>query len=716
MSAASLRPVLGWARCWYAALLACFVCTVATNAAARAPLPAPPAPSQSTMFTLTVLPLLGKLSAGNAPQEVVVRVESRADAPTTGMLTLEAAYSNAVLATAGVALAPKSTTYTRLVVGEHDSIKAVLRDNGSVVLADAEFHESAGRHAIFHAAPTSRLLAVRDWTLSSTRVGKQNASLGTPPVDRSSGDLLLPELVTTYADVGLVLIGSAQLAHIKEKAFATLLQYVNAGGTLALIMERPEDLRAERVLLLTGGPLRVDAEALRLVLDTGASREKGIFAPGTAPKQETDDEAVAVLEESEDAGAHASPPLPPAGEGSGQGSSAAQVHGRPPSDMVGYAGGNLVAGKYGSVAAYGVGRVVLLPHDPGSPANADNRWVVGGLVGLLAESNEHAQRGFWAESGAGGFGSSRDVDKVRKILDPNENFRIALGVSALILLLYGTLFFPLAFGHAARKGLLFAPLKWTPMASAATFLLIVLTGFIARGVRSSAQHVAFVNLGAGAHVGHELLYRGFFSSGSKEFSATTFRKSGSLRLSGERGNDSVPRYRMTEDALTLEGVQTKPWSTIVVREDGQSEDFGTVDVKEEQGDLVVQNNMVSELTDVVVWSPKTKETRYFAKIEKGGRVRRADGIRVMHTSLTLGGPRAFSLDLSASTVPSDASARIEQSWGFFDANYDMDFWPSDTPVVIATVHPPLSTAKDMGLSLRKEATYVRIVGGVGVSQ
>src|SRR5262249_30374111 len=147
------------------------------------------------------------------------------------------------------------------------------------------------------------------------------------------------------------------------------------------------------------------------------------------------------------------------------------------------------------VAAYGLGEVHLLAFDPTTQPGIDDKWVHGRIVELVSKSWDRRA----AQVFPHGSGDRRMVDlkEGRRALDPNENFRPALGVAAILLVLYSIAAGPLTFIRATKKGRPLDPLVWAPACAAIAFGLIVLIGLAGKGWRGRARHIALVEAGAG---------------------------------------------------------------------------------------------------------------------------------------------------------------------------------------------------------------------------
>src|SRR5262249_25305043 len=149
--------------------------------------------------------------------------------------------------------------------------------------------------------------------------------------------------------------------------------------------------------------------------------------------------------------------------------------------LTGWSGGNLHPSDFGASAAYGLGEVHLLGFDPTEAPMLDDPWVHARIVDMMERGWErHALVAF--PHGSGERNNYR-VDEVRRALDPNENFRPGLGISALLLVIYSIVAGPVLFLRAAKKGKPLRPLLWAPVFSVAAFGAIVLVGLAGKGCR-----------------------------------------------------------------------------------------------------------------------------------------------------------------------------------------------------------------------------------------
>ena len=187
--------------------------------------------------------------------------------------------------------------------------------------------------------------------------------------------------------------------------------------------------------------------------------------------------------------------------------------------LVGFSGGSLHASNYGASAEYGRGEVHLLAFDPTESPAVDDVWVQSRMIDLVDHAWDHrAAVVFPAGSNPRnatiayyGSGPGR-TDEVRRALDPNENFRPALGFAAIVLLLYSVLVGPVNFLRAKNRGKPLRPLLLAPVFSLAAFASIVVVGLGIKGWRGRTRHLSLVETGSGSTRAAITRFRGFYTS------------------------------------------------------------------------------------------------------------------------------------------------------------------------------------------------------------
>ncbi|HEX7664174.1 MAG TPA: hypothetical protein VF407_06685, partial [Polyangiaceae bacterium] len=386
--------------------------------------------------------------------------------------------------------------------------------------------------------------------------------------------------------------------------------------------------------------------------------------------------------------------------------------------LSGYSGGNLTPSAFGASAAYGLGEVHLLAVDPTVAPFVDDAWVQSRMIDLVT----HAWNRRSASAIILGAGQSNggDVEGVRKALDPNENFRGALAIAAILLVLYSIVSGPVVFLQATKRGKPLAPLKWAPIASVVTFGLIVLIGLAGKGWRGRARHLAFVETGAGVQRGAIRRFRGFFTSDTRKLAVGATNAEAVLGILSSDSNDQS-ELSVERAGMSIQNVVSLPWQTIVAKEDGVAEIGGGIAIlPTPTGGVEVVNHTGHELDDVLVWVPKDG-VRYLASIADKARVDASTGQLALVAAYRRSSPvstmNVHPLDIVTMTVSLDkkAQTRLTEAWSPIESvvGPSVDWLPNDVPAVLAEVKGGEGFKHDSGLDVENDRLLVRVVGRGG---
>ncbi len=662
----------------------------------------PSAPTEE-VIRLSAAPVFGSdATAGRGFVELVARVENRSAAKIDGVLRIvEETYGRGtehVLGTARLSIAPGATVRIHLPVLTDTyggSIAAEVHDGGEKLLAHSGITMLRGDDVLLvDLHEPSRLNQLRNWALPSARYGTRHTlSVGSASVDRATGDWILPRHEAGYAAAAVVLMGTDSLAHIGDTELRALVDWVAAGGTLALTVARPEDLRNPRLTRLVDGAVVRD--------DTVVGN---VFAYPTSSRS---DSMTYPYEDESDLAA-------PTG-GSGKGASGrvrdtVYATRTDPSLLTGYAGGNLRPTDFGASATYGIGQVLFLAFDPTTKTLVDDAWTQGRMVELVRRA--HDRRRVAALQYGHVQHENYVNDDLRRSLDPNENFRPALAISAVLIVIYSIVLGPVLFGQARKRGKLFAPLVFAPAISAVAFFAIVLTGLAMRGWNGGSRRVALVELGAGMRHGHIMTLRGFFTGGATAMAIAPEDRASTVDL-GLNVKDAAPDARLAvgDNGMTLVGVRSRPWSTLLVRDLGTTSDYGSVSMQFAGSDLAIRNDTPYALRDVVVHNPTSGEFRYLETIAPGESRKSTDGIYAGRPTGASGGqPKALNLYELTGSLEQDQRKRLEERWKPWVSIQDTDFWSPEVPVLIASLEGAPAPKEDTGLKVRTHTTAIRVVG------
>ena len=539
-------------------------------------------------------------------------------------------------------------------------LEVVVRDEDGTVAqrapvpslrGDSPLLVDLGRTARLEAALRGEHVAVRRFARAWAPTAGLDLTVTHPLVDARSGDLQLPDRALGYADATVVLVSSDVLAALPEKKADVLVDWVYAGGSLAVTIDGESALGNPRLVALFGGrtslePAKELAERLDFEMadPDGNSPASASYSKNSAAPSEA----------------------------------VAAKLARPK-------GGKLSPTRYGSSRELGLGEVHALAFDPTSPAFVDDQWVRRSVVDLVRDAWD--RRTVIVVAGDAAFDDAH-TDSTRKLLDPNEGSRWSIWFSAIVLVVYALLAGPLSFRRAARRGTPLRAFVELPIWSFSAAALIVLVGAFAKGGRARARRLSVVECGAGERRGAVVRFRALFASSADSLRVTATDPSSLLDITG---SSHVGRaVLLGHDTAELVDLHGRPWETVLVREDGMIDLKGAVQFVGEGADLAVQNDLPRDLVAVVARVPDG-DVRYFPRIRKGERVRldRGKALALPPSAVpaplapTLPSPHRLDAYRFASLADADVTG-TSQAWSAVeDAGRDgSDFWPDDRPALI----------------------------------
>jgi hypothetical protein len=546
-----------------------------------------------------------------------------------------------------------------------------------------------------------------------------NIAVAAPHFDATTGDPVLPTRAAAYSGITAVLVKSDLLARLEPELKDALLDWVAGGGTLALVVSRPEDLHGPEITKLAGagvvsGAVNPALEKIMAVpkpVPAGGGTGTGTGFGGIRWDPSTDTKGDFQF-------IRTSPLVAPSTGGPGP-----QVLPK----LVGFTGGNLVLSNYGSTATYGRGQVHLLAFDPTESPMVDDVWVQSRMVDMMNKAwDRRASIVFPAGANPRnavaayyGYGAGK-TDDVRRALDPNENFRPALGFAAILLVLYSIFVGPVNFLRAKNRGKPLRPLFLAPIFSAAAFGAIVLVGLGVKGWRGRTRHLAFAETGSGNVRASITRFRGFYTSETRSLSITASDRTSVLDvLSSDSIMDDKALVRVDRDGFSLENITSLPWQTLVVRENGFIDLKGGVTITTTPGSPAVtevKNDTGSSLLDALVYVPGDG-VRYFETIKNGDKVTASSGRLVLSgasrrtTSAGAMTVHAFDPATIATMLDSKSGERVTKTWAPITqvAGDAVDWWPDDKTVVLADVDGGERVKSDNGLSVEADRMLLRVV-------
>lgn len=652
-----------------------------------------------------IVPILGDpttVSSGWAT--FLVRLSNGGSTPAQGKVEVSAAYGmrsgEGEKMEAAYAVGPGSTVNLRLplFVPEYSSLDIVVRDAKNTEITRQSFSASNQEDVVmFEVSERSPLrVGLDDLPIVTgySMMGYGRSSRGpmiqltSPRFDSATGDPILPERPAGYANVAVVLLRSDVLSRLRGEELHALTTYVLGGGTLAVVIARPEDLRNETLVALVGGAVTktsVHSQTLRPLFVNPAS------AAGSSKTLVVASDPSAKVADS----------------------------------LVGYSGGNLEGSPQGATASYGLGEVVLLAFDTSRPEVAADTWALGRVVDLSRRAFDRRASVIFASSNAQSYGRRTTV---AQFLDPNERGRWGIGVAALLLLVYAIVVGPVNFGLAKRAGKPLTALRRLPIISGAAFMVIVAVGFFSRGTKGRARHLSFIDAGAGMTEAVARRYRGFYSGESERRPLRPLNSNGVLRADSVDGEGSQ-RLTIDRGALRLDNLVALPWETLVVRDDGVAGLGGGIAITADGGDTTITNRSGRALR-AVIYKFGADDPVFFDQIDDGGHALVSKGQRMnvnadeRSWSAILSTPSAGagalplhglgSADLPSSRISGPAPRLIEALRAIEgESSPARDWFPPDVPVVIAQIDGGEGMTHDGGLRIDSDMTIVRVVGWGG---
>lgn len=517
----------------------------------------------------------------------------------------------------------------------------------------------------------------RGWSGSGPLI----AEVSSAAYDGTTGDPLLPHRAAAYCRVAALLIGTDTLVRTPLAELEALTSYLLAGGTVALVVARPEDLRHPTVAALAGGEVAAGPPGAATLRELTLSAAGGSGSFGGPPDKQ----------------------LP----------SAAGPEPEVRENLSGYTGGNLRPSLYGSSAAYGLGEVHLLAVDPTRKPAVDSPFVQLRMIDLLRRATERRSATLLFP---GGY--HNPVEQVRRTLDPNEGSRWAIVLAALLLCIYAVLAGPLNFAFWRRRGRPLRALLYLPLLSGATFGLVVVTGVAAKGCRGRARHLTLVEAGAGMPRGTARRWRGFFVPTARKLDVSASHASSvvsSARM--DLGDTSTDQLLVDRDGLRLADVPLRPWQTAVVREDGWV-DLGTGIALLPAGpnEVVVDNGTDRKLRGLMLQLPSAKELSWLDELAPGATASSkqfsplsgALGMRTTPSGLSLADFHVYAARDELERV----SDGLGDAWDAIASatTAERSWFPGDVPTLLAQLDGGEGRTADAGLPLDSDRVLIRVVG------
>lgn len=334
--------------------------------------------------------------------------------------------------------------------------------------------------------------------------------VGAVSMDARSGDPLLPEEPAGWASVKLLVASAHVLARVSDAQREAMADWLRTGG---------------RLLVLPRSAAELDAPFLRELAGTvGAepSRAGSALVP----------EGVAHLALSCSEGQRVE--------------------------------------SFGCSAPVGLGRVYLASYDAMSAASIETgvpRELVRSVYAAAETGPALAfARGYDSLDHDAYYGGASSFGALRATLDPNEGFRPALVLAALVLLLYVVVIGPINFGWVQRKNRPVLALITTPLAALGCMIVLLVVGYIGKGVSMRYRRFEVVELVEGQERAPARRYTGLYSTRPGSFDLPlTPRGEVAQRIDG--GRQSGPTYVHDGSGVRLADFRAGLWETVFLRED-----------------------------------------------------------------------------------------------------------------------------------------------------
>lgn len=341
--------------------------------------------------------------------------------------------------------------------------------------------------------------------------------VGAVPLDPATGDPILPTQAVGWSTTALVVASAPDLARIGPAEQRALTDWLRTGGQLLVFLRTDGDLREPFLRSLAGDVEKYQDEPgsdARLLVPEGA---RGTYLRGGDADFRTE--------------------------------------------------------AYGGSRRLGFGRVHVAAYDGASPPYVEaieTRALVRSIAGMRRQWGvERPLLPFGRRGDAMGtnwWDGTPAFSVLRAALDPNEVYRPALGLVAVVLLLYVIVVGPVNFAFVAKRNRPTLALATTPVAACGCLAVMLGVGYIGKGTTMRYRAVEVVELAEGDSAGPARRYSGLFLTRPATFDLE----------SPERGIASIVRLPSADlapvvdhggDRPVLRGARGRLWETIFVRED-----------------------------------------------------------------------------------------------------------------------------------------------------
>jgi len=335
--------------------------------------------------------------------------------------------------------------------------------------------------------------------------------IGSVRFDPATADPMLPESAGGWSTVGVLVASGPALSRASSTQRAAIADWLRTGGELLIFPRSEADLRQEAVTELAG-TLEVGGEPAPASVLTPASGPRLALRCGAEHRAEI----------------------------------------------------------FGCSRRVGAGRVYVASYDGEAP-HAIESGAPRRLVAALLEHDDAGRpalpwargvdaldREYWRS--AGSFGT------LRSTLDPNEGFRPALALVAVVLFLYVLLVGPLNFRWIGKHGRPTLALLTTPLLASACVFVLLAVGYVGKGVTMRYRRFELVEAVEGQARVPARRYTGLFSTRPGTFELPGGGPDALTRRIGG-GSGRGPAHRVEGGETRLVDFRAGLWETTFLRED-----------------------------------------------------------------------------------------------------------------------------------------------------
>jgi hypothetical protein len=393
--------------------------------------------------------------------------------------------------------------------------------------------------------------------------------VGEIPYDLQSRDPILPDDVAAWAAIDLLVASAPALERVGERERMALADWVRSGGRLIVFTRTEGDLTGPALASFMGSVSRGEPA-------TGEARQALVPRDATAPQ---------------------------------------------------LSGPGIRAEAFGGSRRFGFGRVFVATFDGCSPPHVlapETRELVRAIASVERRRGVDEpllpQGKFDDDLGENFYNQFQtNFGPVRRSLDPNEGYKPALGIVAVLLLLYVLVIGPLNFTFVGKRNKPTLALVTTPAAAAMFLVLMLGVGYIGKGARTRYRAVDIVEVVEGDTEGPARRYYGLFPTRPMRFDLDAPAR-GLVRPVTSATSDARPIMDQSGEPTTMRGATARLWETVFVREE-RIADLGGAITFERSGNRIaaVENGTSHAFAGAVLVDPYGA-TYPLGAISAGGRV------------------------------------------------------------------------------------------------